>query len=279
MNKEENLSLEEKRYLASLSLSEAFKYTIVVCITTIVILAVAIAAATIMFNGEIAKYGYITSVKQGDKQVNIFVPRPDAGTISNETLVNMHGVFVGLQTASGTVAAILIFLLVWMSKRIRGDYKGLKELDKEYIKQSYLLNFEIQNPRGESRNERILNQLMLVFPELKKLQRKSMKKGMTIPYLVNQNISDYDFDLIVDLDKKGKLIVKFFDDEVKFEDVKGLAKPLKNTVVFRLICIGKKFNEEFQSEEIENKMKQLEINFNIDLVLETEKGYSTIWID
>lgn len=280
MNNEEGLSLEEKRYLASLSLSESFKYTLSVCVVTIAILAFAIGMATITFNDEIAKYGKITQIMQGNKQVEIFIPNSGAGPISNESIVNIHSAFGGLQVASGLVATILIALLIWMYRRVRGDYKRLKELDKEYIKQSYLLNFEIQNPKGESREERILNQLMLVIPELKTLQRKTKKKGgITIPYIVNQNINNYDFDLTVNLGKKGKLIVKFFDEKVKFEDIKALVKPLKSIIVYRLICVAREFDDEFKKEEIETKLKQLDINFNIDLVQETEKGYSMIWID
>ncbi len=280
MKNEEGLSLEEKRYLASLSLSDSFKYTISVCVVTIAILAIAIGGATIAFNDEIAKYGKIIQTTQGNKQVQVFVPNSGAGPISNESIVNIHSAFGGLQLATGIATAILIALLIWMNRRVGGDYKRLKELDKEYIKQSYLLNFEIQNPKGESREERILNQLMLVVPELKTLQRKSKKRGgITIPYRVNQNINNYDFDLTVNLGKKGKLIVKFFDEKVKFEDIKSLVKPLKSIIVFRLICIAREYDDEFKKEEIETKLRQLDIDFNIDLVQETEKGYSMIWID
>lgn len=275
----EKLSLEERRYLVSISIGEALKHSILVSVAVIVILSIAIFASVAMFYDEISKYGQIIDVEQENETIRVFTPHSNANPFSNETIIVFYNIFRGLQYTSGLVTVILGGLLVWMAIRIRGDFKALPDLDKEYIRQAYLLNFEIQKPSGESGNERILNHLILVFPQLKKLQRKANKKGISIPYQVNQNISNYDFDIVVDLGNKGQLIVKIFDDKIKFDDIKELVKHLKKEAVFRLICVAKEYDAEFQKEEIENKMSQLDIDFNIDLVQEKEKGYSMVWVD
>lgn len=277
---DEGLSLEEKRYLASLSLSLAFKYAIIVCISTIIIISLALVTSTIMFNDEIKKYGRIIEETQGDKIVDVFLPDSGEKNVSVDLISSLYSIFKGLQTATGFTAFILIALFGWMLKRVRGDYNRLQQLDKEYIRQSYILNFEIKVPKGDSREERILNHLMFVFPQLKKLQRKWNKKGIDIPYQVNQDVNGYNANLLVNMpNKTGQLIIKFFDDKVRFEDIKELTKHLKKSTIFRVVCVANEYDDSFRTDEIENKMNQLSRDFAIDLILESQKGYTTIWVD
>ena len=47
----------------------------------------------------------------------------------------------------------------------------------------------------------------------------------------------------------------------------------------RIIIVGKEFDSSFEKEILIEKMSQLKRKIHVDMILEDEYGYSTIWID
>ena len=74
------------------------------------------------------------------------------------------------------------------------------------------------------------------------------------------------------------------------EDVKNVVKHVRvqdlgYTIfgprkIYRLIIVGKEFDDEFYTHEISKKIRELKRRFNLDLILEEDDyGYSAVWIE
>ena len=190
-------------------------------------------------------------------------------------IINIMMITIGFVIAG---LAIMGYQIV-RSNKMR---KELKELRDELVRQSYLLNFQTTIPTGSSSLEKIMHLACTVFPELDKEKVSELTKSQTISYRSNGVDKIYTFDSVL-LTNEGNFIVKFFDYAVTFEDIEELVEAVsdyfRDEKVFRVICVAKKYDKILESDILDEKMNHLKRSFNIDLILESENAYSTIWID
>lgn len=176
---------------------------------------------------------------------------------------------------------VVIGAIVWMGFRGIKIHKELTYLQQQKIRQSYYLTFETTIPRGENSVERILFMISNVFPEIKEVKTKAEKKGKEFKYNVNKKIKKCVYDLTIGLDE-GLLLVKFLETDTfdELEDiVKNTTQIARKTKLFRLLCIGKDFENVFQDYNFVERMNSLSRLFKLDLIEEGKKGYSMAWID
>jgi len=173
-------------------------------------------------------------------------------------------------------------IAVWIySKK---EIKEYNELADGFIRKSYLINFETAVPKGSTKVEKILNEAIKVFPELKETQKAAEKKGKKIHYEINKETGDTAYDLTL-ITKSGQyFLVKFMEKET-YDDLKNIVKNTNKKFgkdkVFRLLMVGKddNFDNIFQDYGFEESMNNLKRKFKLDLIVESDKGYSMVWID
>lgn len=215
-------------------------------------------------------------------------------------------VFVGIfapndleQGGNDLVAATLFgtlilyfFLMAWRKSDLR------KILD-EYIRQNYYLSFQTLRPEGKNSLEKFMSLAQNVFPTIKKELKEYSKNGLSWENTIDKLDGKYEFDISLKTDD-GKFILKYFQDGVKFEDVEKLVKTANKYYsgddVLRFVILSPKFDEFFFSDQLSNKMEKLMPSkpkvyktflskvmvkkwMKLDLFLERENGYTTIWID
>ena len=180
----------------------------------------------------------------------------------------------------------------------RRKERDLLSVQNSFVRRSYLTNFEIVNAEGVSRSDKIVRHLALVFPEVKELIDKHIiKKGKKI----DENISgrgarlrkrilvfSQDYDVVMST-KVGLYLIKLFDKRVTFEDVEKMVKSLNRIQIgikiigppkiLRVICLAKSYDKFFETSEFVKKIQELDRSFYLDLVLEEDHGYATVWID
>ncbi len=202
----------------------------------------------------------------------------------------------------GLFAAIILALAVWIpienSMSLfrsllfgRKNKTNVLHVMNKFVRRSYLTNFEIVNAEGDSPEERLFNHLSLVFPDVKKINEGRIKKNMSIKkYQSGFNLSPLrNYDLVI-LGNIGYFIIKIFKKKISFNDVKKVVNHIRiqdlgytffgPRKIYRLLIVGKEYDDEFYTYEISKKIKELKRRFNVDLILEEEDlGYSTIWID
>jgi len=233
-------------------------------------------------------YGYIETSEKAcppfnEKTCSFFVPFSSDFKSANELIgfsydvINQAiAIFIIIVGAAGVMGFQLLAGL-----KIRRE---LKELQSQFIRQSYLLNFETTVPKGKTSVQKILNLATIVFPELKKEKIKAASEGEKLLSSAKKlKKKDYSFDAVLET-KEGDFIVKYFQDIVKFEDIEDLVDAVKSNFddgkqVFRVICLAKRYDKIFEIDELVDKMDELKRKFNLDLIIEQENGYSMIWID
>ena len=173
----------------------------------------------------------------------------------------------------------LIFVGMIYSQR---EAKKLNKLVDGFIRKSYFINFETAIPKGANKVEKILNEAIKVFPELKETKREAEKKGKKLHYEINKEIGDFVYDLSLKTKSGEFFLVKFFETET-FDElekiVKNTNKAFKKHKVFRLIYVAKDFQNVFQDYGFEDRMNSLSRSFKLDLIEEQDEGYSMVWID
>lgn len=180
---------------------------------------------------------------------------------------------------------ILRWLLI--NRKLR---RGLIQIRSSFVHRNYVTIFELERPKGETKIDRLCNQLSLVFPEVEEEMKKYEKRGKKFSDGKNLSPVLQDVDFIIPT-SAGLILLKIFEETVMFEDVEKITNYVKNIEKFqkfftddrasRLIFLGNKYDGFFESEDFIRKMQDLtkDKNFKIDLILEEELGYSTIWID
>jgi len=174
----------------------------------------------------------------------------------------------------------------------RKQQKELLEIQSHLIRRSYLMNFELVEPEiiikeGDQKFEKIFNHLSFVFPDIARKNQKRIKKKRSAEIYSNKFKRKVHFLKKYDLGIKtvlGWYVVQFYDNVVNFEDVKKIVKKfsLEKTMggeIQRIIIVGKEFDSSFEKEILIEKMSQLKRKIHVDMILEDEYGYSTIWID
>jgi len=235
------------------------------------------------------RYGYVEKSSEpcppfGEQECYIFIPNSDNSELLHQLIgfsnytINEFTFLVILVVAAQAVLGIRLVL----GRKLQ---KELKELQSQFVKQSYFLNLEMTIPKGRTSVQKFFNLATAVFPELKQEKLKAVAEGEKLYSQAEKKVKkgEYDYDLVLET-KDGKFILKIFSDVVKFEDIKELVSFIKNDFdggrnVFRVISLAPKYDKIFESNELVDLMSKLKRTFNLDLIIEYDKGYSIIWID
>lgn len=174
----------------------------------------------------------------------------------------------------------------------RKQQKELLTIQSHLMRRSYLMNFELVEPEiiiqeGEPKLEKIMNHLSFVFPEIDRVNKKRIKKTKSVEKYTKKFKRKLHFLRNYDLGIKtstGWYVVQFYENLVHFDDVEKIVKKfsLEKSIggeIQRVIIVGKKFDSSFEKNKIIEKMASLKRKIHVDIILEEEFGYSTIWID
>ena len=277
----QDLSLAEKLDHAITQLGAWYRISIVIVLVGLASLSGIISMSQFYFHDEINKHGYIGQFYDKDKSITYLAFIPTAKEIfPAEGIVNLYVTQLWLMYGNGVVIALLSFLFVWVTYRGKAHTQEFESIQRQFIRQSYLVNFETSVPEGQTKVEKILNEAIHVFPPLKDVQRKSHEKQSKIPYKLDHKINGDTIDGIVST-KKGDFIVKIYDNTVNASHIKNLVNMLSKSrdKIFRVLCVAKDYDEELQSNKLIGIMDQLPKDFKLDLIFEEEHGYSMLWID
>lgn len=278
---QEDFSLAERLEFAIKQLDTWHRISIITVLIGLFALSGIISLSQFYFHNEIGNYGQIEEIFIEEKDVTVLAYLPYSEEIfPAEGIVTLYQTQVWLMFGNGVVIALLSFLFIWVSYRGHSHTKEFESIERQFIRQSYLVNFETSIPEGDSRIEKILNQSIHVFPALKEVQRKAKKRQTKIPYKIDQHINGDKIDAVVST-SKGEFIVKFYDKPVSSSDIENLVKNLSKSrdKIFRVLCVAKDYEEEVQSSKLVGFIDKLPKDFKLDLIFEEERGYSMLWID
>ncbi len=203
-----------------------------------------------------------------------------------------------MMLAVGVTIFIISIKLGTKFLRKRTEIKrNFLEVQADFIRRTYLMNFELVNSEGSSQKDKIFNHLCLVFPQVNEIKKKRTKQKLTSIDQPPKSIKEKferkirkktfflrDYDLVLGT-STGYFVIRIINDKtITFEDVKsqveGLQKKWFNKdILARFIILGKSFDKSFEEPELINQMKTLKKKFYVDLIVEDDFGYSTIWID
>jgi hypothetical protein len=277
----QDLSLAEKLDNAIKQLGFWYKISIVIVLVGLASLSGIISLSQFYFHDEIAKYGNIQEIFIEDENITLLAFLPFSEDVfPAEGIVALYITQVWLMYGNGIVIALLSFLFIWVTYRGKAHTQEFESIERQFIRQSYLVNFETSIPEGETRVEKILNEAIHVFPALKEIQRKAKSTQSKIPYKIDQKINGETIHGIVST-KKGDFIVKFYDKSVSESDLKNLVQLLSKSrdKIFRVLCVAKDYDEVIHSNKLVEIMDKLPKYFKLDLIFEEEHGYSMLWID
>jgi len=274
---EGSISLNEKLESAISRLGFWYRITIIMVVIGLVSLSAIISASQIYFHEEIGKHGYIEEIfiEATNESVLAFIPYTEE-IFSTDGIVTLFLTQIWLMVGNGIAIGLLGFLVFWVTYRGHKHTTELESIERQFIRQSYLVNFETSIPEGDTKVDKILNQASLVFPALKYIQQKKSANKIKL----NVQVNGYAIDAIVPT-KKGDFIVKFFDNVITYDEIKSLCEKLSKSRVriYRVLCIAKDFQQELQTSKLVNLMDDLPTYFKVDLIFEEEQGYSMLWID
>jgi len=277
----QDYSLAEKLDNAIKQLGFWYRISIIIVLVGLASLSGIISMSQFYFHDEVAKYGQIQEIFIQDKDITVLAFLPYSEEIfPAEGIVSLYITQIWLMYGNGVVIGLLSFLFIWVTYRGKAHTEEFESIERQFIRQSYLVNFETSVPEGETRVEKILNEAIHVFPTLKEVQRKAKLKQTKIPYKLNQKFDGETIDGIVST-KKGDFIVKFYDKTVSESDLKNLIKILSKSraKIFRVLCVAKDYDEDLQSNKLVGIMDKIPKYFKLDLIFEEEHGYSMLWID
>jgi len=277
----QDYSLAEKLDNAIKQLGFWYRISIIIVLVGLASLSGIISMSQFYFHDEVAKYGQIQEIFIQDENITVLAFLPYSEEIfPAEGIVSLYITQIWLMYGNGVVIGLLSFLFIWVTYRGKAHTEEFESIERQFIRQSYLVNFETSVPEGETRVEKILNEAIHVFPTLKEVQRKAKLKQTKIPYKLNQKFDGETIDGIVST-KKGDFIVKFYDKTVSESDLKNLIKILSKSraKIFRVLCVAKDYDEDLQSNKLVGIMDKIPKYFKLDLIFEEEHGYSMLWID
>jgi uncharacterized protein YnzC (UPF0291/DUF896 family) len=274
-------SLAEKLDNAIKQLGFWYRISIVIVLVGLASLSGIISMSQFYFHDEVAKYGQIQEIFIQDENITVLAFLPYSEEIfPAEGIVSLYITQVWLMYGNGVVIGLLSFLFIWVTYRGKAHTQEFESIEQQFIRQSYLVNFETSVPEGTTRVEKILNEAIHVFPTLKEVQRKAKLKQTKIPYKLDQKFNGETIDGIVST-KKGDFIVKFYEKTVSESDLKNLVKILSKSrdKIFRVLCVAPDYEEDLQSNKLVGIMDNIPKYFKLDLIFEEEHGYSMLWID
>ncbi len=275
---EASLSLNERLEYAIARLGFWYRITIIMVVIGLVSLITIISASQIYFHAELGQHGHIEEIFIEDTQESVlaFIPYSEE-IFTTDGIVTLFLTQVWLMVGNGIAIGLLAFLVLWVTYRGHAHRKEFESIERQFIRQSYLVNFETSLPEGDTKVDKILNQASYVFPVLKALQHKKYQK---MKVKLNERINGDTIDAIVPT-KKGDFIVKFFDETVSYEEIKSLCAKLtkSRSRIYRVLCIAKDFEQELQTQKLVDMMDDIPKYFKLDLIFEEDQGYSMLWID
>ena len=274
-------SLAEKLENAIKQLGFWYRISIIIVLVGLASLSGIISMSQFYFHDEIAKYGQIQEIFIQDKNITVLAFLPYSEEIfPAEGIVSLYITQVWLMYGNGVVIGLLSFLFIWVTYRGKAHTQEFESIEQQFIRQSYLVNFETSVPEGTTKVEKILNEAIHVFPALKEVQRKAKLKQTKIPYKLAQKYNGETIDGIVST-KKGDFIVKFYEKTVSESDLINLVKILSKSrdKIFRVLCVAPDYEEDLQSNKLVEIMDKIPKYFKLDLIFEEEHGYSMLWID
>ena len=277
----QDYSLAEKLDNAIKQLGFWYRISIIIVLVGLASLSGIISMSQFYFHNEVGKYGQIQEIFIQDENITVLAFLPYSEEIfPAEGIVSLYITQIWLMYGNGVVIGLLSFLFIWVTYRGKAHTEEFESIERQFIRQSYLVNFETSVPEGETRVEKILNEAIHVFPTLKEVQRKAKLKQTKIPYKLDQKFNGETIDGIVST-KKGDFIVKFYDKKVSESDLKNLIKTLSKSrdKIFRVLCVAKDYDEDLQSNKLVEIMDKIPKYFKLDLIFEEEHGYSMLWID
>jgi len=277
----QDYSLAEKLDNAIKQLGFWYRISIIIVLVGLASLSGIISMSQFYFHNEVGKYGQIQEIFIQDENITVLAFLPYSEEIfPAEGIVSLYITQIWLMYGNGVVIGLLSFLFIWVTYRGKAHTEEFESIERQFIRQSYLVNFETSVPEGETRVEKILNEAIHVFPTLKEVQRKAKLKQTKIPYKLDQKINGETIDGIVST-KKGDFIVKFYDKTVSESDLKNLIKTFSKShdKIFRVLCVAKDYDEDLQSNKLVGIMDKIPKYFKLDLIFEEEHGYSMLWID
>lgn len=276
---EGGLSLNERLENAITRLGFWYRITLIMVIVGLVSLSGIISASQFYFHQEIGKYGHIQEILLADKNESVlaFIPYTQE-VFPTEAIVTLYLTQIWLTIGNGIVIGLLSFLFIWVTFRGQGHRRELESIERQFIRQSYLVNFETSIPEGENKIDKILRQASLVFPTLNEIQRREYANKIRTK--TNEQVGNTTVDAIVET-KKGDFIVKFYDKIVSFDDIKSLCEILSKSRprIFRLLIVSKEFEDDLQSNKLVDLMDSISKYYKVDLIFEEDQGYSMLWID
>ncbi len=277
----QDYSLAEKLDNAIKQLGFWYRISIIIVLVGLASLSGIISMSQFYFHDEVAKYGQIQEIFIQDENITVLAFLPYSEEIfPAEGIVSLYITQIWLMYGNGVVIGLLSFLFIWVTYRGKAHTEEFESIERQFIRQSYLVNFETSVPEGDTRVEKILNEAIHVFPTLKEVQRKAKIKQTKIPYKLDQKFNGETIDGIVST-KKGDFIVKFYDKKVSESDLKNLIKTLSKSrdKIFRVLCVAKDYDEDLQSNKLVGILDKIPKYYKLDLIFEEEHGYSMLWID
>lgn len=277
----QDYSLAEKLDNAIKQLGFWYRISIIIVLVGLASLSGIISMSQFYFHNEVGKYGQIQEIFIQDENITVLAFLPYSEEIfPAEGIVSLYITQIWLMYGNGVVIGLLSFLFIWVTYRGKAHTEEFESIERQFIRQSYLVNFETSVPEGDTRVEKILNEAIHVFPTLKEVQRKAKLKQTKIPYKLDQKFNGETIDGIVST-KKGDFIVKFYDKKVSESDLKNLIKTLSKSrdKIFRVLCVAKDYDEDLQSNKLVGILDKIPKYYKLDLIFEEEHGYSMLWID
>ena len=274
-----DLSLAERLEYAIKQLDVWYRISIITVLIGAVALSGIISLSQFYFHEELNRHGHIQEIFDDGNRILAYIPLSEE-VFSSEGIVTLFLTQQWLMIGNGVVIALFAFLFIWISYRGRAHTQEFESIERQFIRQSYLVNFETSIPEGDNKVEKILNQAIHVFPTLKEIQRKAKKKQAKIPYKIAQKVNGDVLDAVVST-SKGDFIVKFYDATVTSTDLRNLVTNLTKSRdrIFRVLCVAKDYDDELQSNKLIDFIDNLPKYFKLDLIFEEERGYSMLWID
>jgi hypothetical protein len=214
------------------------------------------------------------------------------------------------------VSFVIILIFIFLRRKHRRE--AIK-LQNEYIRKSYFLTIQTQEPEGTTTLEKFMDLATNIFPLLKKAKKRSggekdwWKKD-------TESMKEIKYDIATKT-SDGWFLVKNFEKTITFEDVKTLymkddsSHVDRKKSIDRIVCIGKKYDKSFFTDDFDQKMTLLLMKtarlidndektdkffenliktgkikreqerrlddpdrVRMDLIIESENGFSILWL-
>jgi len=159
--------------------------------------------------------------------------------------------------------------------------RELSDIFDDYTRHNYFFSIQTSRPEGKSRTEKFLSIAQSVFPPIN-IAVETSKANDEKWKIPQETLDGHTFDMAIDT-KEGKFLLKYFEGTVKFSDIEKILDAARNSLgrkkIFRIVCLASEYDKIFLDDKLDEKMNKLERKEKLDLFLEREHGYTTIWID